>query len=324
MTSLTRLSLANRMIVGLATLAIIVFGVLGNSEPQAGAAAVDSGPNGDRHGQLSGRITANHRRRRVDAAGTRAHRRHRASRRSSRPPNGIATITVEMGVRPRPLTRWWPTSATRLTASNRRCRIRSRLTSLPARTDDIPVLLLAVASDAPLDEAGRRVENIAVPELSGIDGVRSVTVTGENTTQLLVTLRPSDLRQHDVTAQSGHSGCAGTGDHHSRRQQLRQEPRARRRGRNLRQHREAVSSDAGANSGRSSPAIRGRRRQGGLDRVDFDRSGRRPTGTQRCRSQRHRRRTRWRFRTPWPPRSPASNRSWATTPPSPRSSTKRH
>ena len=61
---------------------------------------------------------------------------------------------------------------------------------ITGRTDDIPVLLLAVASDASLDEAGRRVENIAVPELSGIDGVRSVTVTGENTTQLLVTLRP--------------------------------------------------------------------------------------------------------------------------------------
>ena len=49
---------------------------------------------------------------------------------------------------------------------------------ITGRTDDIPVLLLAVASDAPLEEAGRQVENVAVPELSGIDGVRSVTVTG--------------------------------------------------------------------------------------------------------------------------------------------------
>jgi len=73
---------------------------------------------------------------------------------------------------------------------------------ITGRTDDIPVLLLAVASDAPLDEASRRVENIAVPDLSGIDGVRSVTVTGQNTTQLLVTLRPADLRKHDVTAQA--------------------------------------------------------------------------------------------------------------------------
>jgi HAE1 family hydrophobic/amphiphilic exporter-1 len=64
------------------------------------------------------------------------------------------------------------------------------------------VLLLAVASDAPLDEAGRQVEDVAVPELSGIDGVRSVTVTGQETTQLLVTLRPPDLRKHDVTAQA--------------------------------------------------------------------------------------------------------------------------
>jgi HAE1 family hydrophobic/amphiphilic exporter-1 len=69
-------------------------------------------------------------------------------------------------------------------------------------TDDIPVLLLAVASDASLDETGRQVENVAIPELSGIDGVRSVTATGENTTQLVVTLRPPDLRKHDVTAQA--------------------------------------------------------------------------------------------------------------------------
>jgi multidrug efflux pump subunit AcrB len=73
---------------------------------------------------------------------------------------------------------------------------------ITGRTDDIPVLLLAVASDASLDEAGRQVENIAVPDLSGIDGVRSVTVTGQNTTQLLVTLRPPDLRKHDVAAQA--------------------------------------------------------------------------------------------------------------------------
>jgi HAE1 family hydrophobic/amphiphilic exporter-1 len=73
---------------------------------------------------------------------------------------------------------------------------------ITGRTDDIPVLLLAVASDATLDEAGRQVENVAIPDLSGIDGVRSVTATGEDTTQLVVTLRPRNLRKHDITAQA--------------------------------------------------------------------------------------------------------------------------
>ena len=69
-------------------------------------------------------------------------------------------------------------------------------------TDDIPVLLLAVASDASLNETGRLVENVAVPDLAGIDGVRQVSVAGENTLQLVVTLRPTDLRKHDLTAQA--------------------------------------------------------------------------------------------------------------------------
>lgn len=68
-------------------------------------------------------------------------------------------------------------------------------------TDDIPVLLLAVASDAPLARAAELVKNVAVPALSGVAGVRRVALTGQNATQVVVTLRPVDLRRHDPTAQ---------------------------------------------------------------------------------------------------------------------------
>ncbi len=201
MTSLTRLSLANRMIVGLATLAIIVFGVLATLNlkqellpsiqvPTAIVTATYPG--------VSPQIVA-------DDVSTPLERAlsgvSGVTKVQSTSTNGTATITVEWeyGLDPDKV------------VADVRSAVDGVAPTLPEQvetevitgsTDDIPVLLLAVASDASLDEAGRQVENVAIPELSGIEGVRSVTMTGENTTQLLVTLRPKDLRKHDVTAQA--------------------------------------------------------------------------------------------------------------------------
>src|SRR5215216_6553895 len=47
----------------------------GDGQPQAGAAAIDPGADRDRDGKLSGRLTPDCCRRRIEAAGTRAHRR---------------------------------------------------------------------------------------------------------------------------------------------------------------------------------------------------------------------------------------------------------
>ena len=201
MTSLTRLSLANRMIVGLATLAIIVFGVLATlnlkqellPSIQVPTAIVTASYPG-----VSPQIVA-------DDVSTPLERAlsgvSGVTKVQSTSTNGIATITVE----------WeYGLDPDKVVADVRNA-VDGVAPTLPEQvetevitgsTDDIPVLLLAVASDASLDEAGRQVENVAIPELSGIDGVRSVTMTGENTTQLLVTLRPKDLRKHDVTAQA--------------------------------------------------------------------------------------------------------------------------
>jgi multidrug efflux pump subunit AcrB len=200
-TSLTRLSLANRMIVGLATLAIIVFGVLATLNlkqellpsiqvPTAFLTATYPG--------VSPQIVA-------DEVSTPLERSlsgvSGVTKVESTSTNGLATITVEWD---------YDLDPDKVVADiqNAVDGIKPTLPDqvatevITGRTDDIPVLLLAVASDAPLDEAGSQVENVAVPELSGIDGVRSVTVTGQETTQLLVTLRPPDLRKHDVTAQA--------------------------------------------------------------------------------------------------------------------------
>src|SRR5215204_3775962 len=201
LTSLTRLSLANRMIVGLATLAIIVFGVLATVNlkqellpsiqvPTAFVTASYSG--------VSPQIVA-------DEVSTPLERAFSGvsgvTKVQSTSTNGLATITVE----------WDYDLDPDKVVADIRNGVDGVVPTLPEEvetevltgsTDDIPVLLLAVASDASLEEAGRQVENVAVPELSGIDGVRSVTVTGQDTTQLLVTLRPDDLRKHDVTAQA--------------------------------------------------------------------------------------------------------------------------
>ena len=201
MTSLTRLSLANRMIAGLVTLAIIVFGVLATlnlkqellPSIQVPTAIVTANYPG-----VSPQIVADDVSTPLERALTGVSGVTKVQSTSS---NGLATITVE----------WEYGLDADTVVGDIRNAVDGIAPTLPDQvetevitgsTDDIPVLLLAVASDAPLEEAGRQVENVAVPELSGIDGVRSVTVTGLETTQLLVTLRPTDLRKHDVTAQA--------------------------------------------------------------------------------------------------------------------------
>jgi multidrug efflux pump subunit AcrB len=201
LTSLTRLSLANRMIAGLITLAIIVFGVLATlnlkqellPSIQVPTAIVTANYPGVSPQIVADDVSTPLERALTGVSGV--------TKVQSTSTNGIATITVE----------WEYGLDADTVVGDIRNAVDGIAPTLPAQvetevitgsTDDIPVLLLAVASDAPLEEAGRQVENVAVPELSGIDGVRSVTVTGRETTQLLVTLRPPDLRKHDVTAQA--------------------------------------------------------------------------------------------------------------------------
>ncbi|HEX5908201.1 MAG TPA: efflux RND transporter permease subunit, partial [Propionibacteriaceae bacterium] len=201
MTSLTRLSLANRMIVGLATLAIIVFGVLATlnlkqellPSIQVPTAIVTASYPG-----VSPQIVADEVSKPLERSLSGV---SDVTKVQSTSTNGIATITVEWeyGLDPDKVMADIRNAVDGVTPT---LPDQVETEVITGRTDDIPVLLLAVASDAPLDVASRQVENVAIPDLSGIDGVRSVTATGEDTTQLVVTLRPRDLRKHDVTAQA--------------------------------------------------------------------------------------------------------------------------
>ncbi len=201
MTSLTRISLANRMIVGLATLAIVVFGLLATlnlkqellPSIQVPTAIVTASYPGVSPQIVADDVSTPLERSLTGISGV--------TKVQSTSSNGNATISVEWeyGLDPDKVV-----ADIRNAVDGVRPTLPDQVETevITGSTDDIPVLLLAVASDAPLDEASRQVENVVIPELAGIDGVRSVTATGEDTTQLLVTLRPKDLRKHDVTAQA--------------------------------------------------------------------------------------------------------------------------
>ena len=198
MTSLTRLSLANRLIVGLAALAVVVFGIVATTSlrqellpstdvPTAAVTATYpgaspeivadevAGPLEQAIGGVDGVTT-------VRATST----------------NGVASLVVE-----------WEFG---LDSDEVTSEIRSAVDGVPdlpaqvetevlaISTDDIPVQVVAVASDTPVTELGRLVDEIAIPQLTEVDGVRQVQVAGQNVTELAVTLRPAQLRKYDITA----------------------------------------------------------------------------------------------------------------------------
>ena len=68
-------------------------------------------------------------------------------------------------------------------------------------SDDIPVLQLAIASKDESGEFAGRVESTVLPALRGISGVRQVDLAGQNATQLVITMRPADLTAKKVTAE---------------------------------------------------------------------------------------------------------------------------
>ena len=66
-------------------------------------------------------------------------------------------------------------------------------------SDDIPVLQLAVASDLSLTKLGPLVDDRVVDKLEAVDGVRTVQVTGEDTTRVEITTKAAQLDKYDLT-----------------------------------------------------------------------------------------------------------------------------
>ena len=199
MTSLTRLSLANRLIVALVSIAIVVFGVLAARSlkqellpsTQVPTAVVTVIYPGATPQIVADNVSTPIERAVSGVAGV--------TDVTSTSSNGQATISVN----------WEYGLDSDKVVSNIRNAVDSTSQALPAdvetdvitgSTDDIPVLLLAASTDLPLAASGELVQNVAVPALTAIEGVRQVQVTGEDTTQLTITLRPDDLTERDLTA----------------------------------------------------------------------------------------------------------------------------
>jgi multidrug efflux pump subunit AcrB len=199
MTSLTRLSLANRLIVGMATIAIVIFGVLATSSlrqellpsTQVPTAILTATYPGTAPELVADEVATPLEQAISGVSGVTKVR--------SVSTNGVASLTVE----------WTYGLDNDKVVDDIRTAADGVVQGLPdtvdfdllaGSTDDIPVLVLGVASDAPLGELARQVENTVVPQLSDVDGVRQVQVSGQDITELVVTLRPSQLRKYDLSA----------------------------------------------------------------------------------------------------------------------------
>jgi multidrug efflux pump subunit AcrB len=199
MTPLTKLSLANRLIVGLVGLAIVVFGVLATTSlrqellpstqvPTAIVTATYPGTSPE----LVAREVATPLQQAISGISGVTKVRAVST-------NGVAALTVQ----------WTYGLDDDKMASDIRTAVDSVRPQLAdvvktdvqvGSTEDIPVLVLAVASDAPIGTLARRVNDVVVPQLSKVSGVRQVQIAGEDVTELAVTLRPDRLRHYDLSA----------------------------------------------------------------------------------------------------------------------------
>src|SRR6478735_283299 len=199
MISLTRLSLANRLIVGLVTVAILVFGVVAASSlkqellpsTQVPTAIITATYPGTAP-ELVAKDVATPLEQAISGVSGVTKVRSVSS-------NGVANLTVEWTYG---LDSGTVVAAIRNAADSVRRQLpdATEITVQAGSTDDIPVQVLAIASDAPLRTLAQQVNDLVTPVLSKIHGVRQVQVSGEDSTELAVTLKPAQLRKHDLTA----------------------------------------------------------------------------------------------------------------------------
>src|SRR5918994_151569 len=181
MTQLTRLSLANRLIVGMVTIAIVIFGVMSTlslrqellPSTQVPTAILTATYPGTAPELVADEVATPLEQAISGVSGVTKVR--------SQSLNGLATLTVE----------WTYGLDNDEVLGDIRSAADGVAAGLPdsveyevlaGSTDDIPVLVLVVA------------------QLSGIEGVRQVQVSGQDVTELVVTLRPAELRKYDVNA----------------------------------------------------------------------------------------------------------------------------
>ncbi|MFB6612360.1 efflux RND transporter permease subunit [Agromyces sp. NPDC056379] len=210
MTFLTKLSLANRAIVGLVTIVIVGFGLFATtslkqellpSVQQPGAVVVATFP-GASPTSVEREVTEPVERAVRSVKGV--------DQVTSSTMNGNASIQVQ----------WEFGLDSEKIIADIRSAIEGTRSALPAdattevyagSTDDIPVMALAIASEGdPSDFAGQ-VSSTVLPALREIDGVREVQLSGQNETQLVITMRPADLAAKKVSREEVTAAITASG-----------------------------------------------------------------------------------------------------------------
>jgi multidrug efflux pump subunit AcrB len=200
MSFLTRLSLANRMIVGLVTVAILIFGLFA-----AGSLKQELLPSVQQPGAVvavvyPGASPASVEREVTKPVEQAVKSVKGVTKTTSSSVNGSASIQVS----------WDFGQDGEKIVSDLRGAVGGLKSTLPAdvqsevyagNSDDFPVLQLAVASEQDPGEFAKRVETVVLPALRGIDGVRQVNLAGQRETQLVITMRQADLVAKKTTAE---------------------------------------------------------------------------------------------------------------------------
>ncbi|MQA79136.1 MAG: MMPL family transporter [Streptosporangiales bacterium] len=199
MFKLARLSLANRAIVALASLAIIAFGVFATfatKQELIPSLAMPSATVTAAYPGASPQIVEREVTEKVEAAISGV---DGLESRTSTSSNGVAMVQAEFtyGTDIEDATRDLTEAVDRI-QNDLPEDVDPQVQS--GNTDDFPVVLLAASSDAGERALAQRLDDIAVPELRGIDGVRDVQVTGARDERLLVTLDQDELRKKGLTA----------------------------------------------------------------------------------------------------------------------------
>ncbi|WP_181373518.1 efflux RND transporter permease subunit [Microbacterium sp. HMWF026] len=199
MSSLTRLSLANRLVVILLSLFVVVAGVVAAAGLRQELLPSLQPP--------SVSVVATY----AGASATAVEREVTVPvEEAVRAVRGVQTVTSTSSAGVSRVTAGWTDGrdAQQVIADVRSATAGIR-SSLPAgvtletytdSTDDLPAVQLAVTSAGDLSDLSAQLQRSLVPALRAVDGVRDVTVAGVDEKQLVVTVRPADATAKEVTA----------------------------------------------------------------------------------------------------------------------------
>src|SRR5690606_32091911 len=197
---LARLSLANRAIVGLISIAIVAFGVFAVfntnqelfpslSEPAATVTTAYPG--------ASPQIVDREVTQKIDDAVAEV---DDVESRTSTSNTGLSTVQVRFGFG----------KDMKEATTDLRSALEGIAADLPddvdpqvfaGSTEDIPVVVLAASADLSERQLAQRLDDRVVPELKGIAGVRDVSVSGARTDRVMITLDQKKLKKKNLTTQ---------------------------------------------------------------------------------------------------------------------------